>query len=432
MTNRLILRNATVIDPSQGINERLDLLVEDGRVAALEANLGRVETALERDATGLVLAPGFIELHSHMREPGGEGSETIATGTRAAAAGGYTTLFCMPNTNPTCDTVTGVDFVLSRAATTGTGVRVLPVAAITRDLKSEDLVDFGALTEAGAGAFSDDGRPVHSTSVMRRALEYLAMIGMPIFDHCEDLALTGEGVMNEGVVSLRLGLKGIPRISESTIVQRDIALAAHAHAHIHICHVSTRESVEAIREGKRSGVHVTAEASPHHLLLTEGAVGDYDTHAKMKPPLCTEIDRQALVDALEDGTLDCVATDHAPHSPLLKARLFDEAPFGIIGMETAFPVLYTNFVATGRWTLDFLVERMSTAPARIMGKTGWGTLRTGAQADFTLIDTGADYVFTEKHIHSKSRNCPWIGTRMKARIAGTYVAGREIFAGQKG
>jgi dihydroorotase len=372
-----------------------------------------------------VLAPGFIELHSHLREPGGEGSETIETGTRAAAAGGYTTVFCMPNTTPVCDTVTGVDFVLSRAATVGC-VRVVPVAAVTRDMASDSLSNFGALAEAGAGAFSDDGRPVLSAAMMRRALEYVRMLNMPIFDHCEDMSLTGEGVMNEGSVSVRLGLKGIPRISESTIVARDIALAAAARSHIHICHVSARESVEAIRDGKRNGVHVTAEASPHHLLLTDEAVVGYNTNAKMKPPLCEEEDRQALIDALEDGTIDCIATDHAPHSPMLKERLFDDAPFGIIGMESAFPVLYTNFVATGRWTLDFLIDKMTSAPAAIVSKPHWGTLRPGAQADFTLIDTRTPYTFTENNIRSKSRNCPWLGTEMKARIVATYVKGRVV------
>jgi dihydroorotase len=420
MTKKVI-RSATIVDPSQGIHEQLDLLIGDGQVLEIGRSLKVGDDTKTFDATGYYLCPGFIELHSHLREPGGEGSETIESGSLAAAKGGYTTVYCMPNTTPVCDSVTGVNFVLSRAAAVG-HVKVIPVSAVTTGMGGGDLVNFGTLAEAGAGAFSDDGLPVLNAGVMRRALQYCSMLGMPIFDHCEDMDLTGVGVMNEGRVSMELGLKGIPRISESTIVARDIALAASAKAHLHICHVSARESVQAIREAKRSGINITAEASPHHLLLTDDAVRSYNTHAKMKPPLCEEEDRQALIAALQDGTIDCVATDHAPHGALKKECLFDDAAFGIIGMETAFPVLYTEFVATGKWTLDFLVEKMTLAPAQIMNKP-WGTLKKGALADFNLIKLDEPYTFTHDHLGSKSRNCPWIGTEMKAAIAATFVEG---------
>lgn len=422
---KILVREATLVDPSQGLHGRMDLLVEDGLVADIQKSIPEAAADQVIDARGLTLTPGLIDIHTHLREPGGEGAETIASGSAAAAAGGFTTIYCMPNTNPVCDTETGVHYVVSRAAAVGT-VRVVPVACITRGMAGEEMANLGKLMAAGAGAFSDDGRPVMNSEIMRRALEYTRLLGVPIMEHCEDMALTGEGVMHEGVVSLKLGLKGIPRVSESVMVMRNIALAAATGGHIHICHVSARESVEAIREGKRNGVRVTAEVSPHHLTMTDEAVIGYDTNAKMKPPLNAEEDRQSLIAALEDGTLDCIATDHAPHSAGAKESVFDMAPFGIIGMETAFPVLYTQFVATGKWSLEFLIERMALAPARIVNKS-WGTLKRGEQADFALMELDTPFVFGRQHLRSKSVNCPWLGQTMKARIAATFVAGRMVF-----
>ncbi|MEQ8820612.1 MAG: dihydroorotase [Sumerlaeia bacterium] len=422
---RILIHNGIVADPSQGLHDRLDLLIEDGRIAEVAKDIPRDRADRLIDAQGFTISPGFIDLHTHLREPGGEGSETIETGSRAAAAGGFTTIYCMPNTNPVCDTRTGVQFVVSRAETSGI-IRVIPVASVTRGQKGEELAEFGALLETGAGAFSDDGHPVMNANIMRRALACTRMLGVPIFDHAEDMDLTGAGVMHEGPVSLRLGLPGIPRISESTIVARDIALADETGGHIHICHVSARESVEAIREGKRNGIRVTAEVSPHHLTMTDEAVIGYNTHAKMKPPLNAEEDRQALIAALEDGTIDCVATDHAPHAATTKLNVFDGAPYGIIGMETAFPVLYTDFVATGQWSLEFLIEKMALAPARIMEQP-WGTLRPGSLADLTLLDLNCEYTFEERHLRSKSSNCPWLGKTMKARIAATLLGGEIVF-----
>ncbi len=422
---KVLISGGTVVDPSQGLNGKHDVLIEGGRVMDIQRTIPRGAADRVIEAEGLLVAPGFIDIHTHLREPGGGGAETIESGSAAAAAGGFTTIMCMPNTNPVCDTETGVQYVVSRAASVG-GINVIPVACITRGMKGEEITNFGKLLNAGAGAFSDDGRPVMNAEIMRRALEYTRMLGVPIFEHCEDMNLSSNGVMNEGRTSIRLGLKGIPRTSESTMVARNAALAAATGGHIHICHVSTRESVEAIREARRNGVHITAEVSPHHLTMTEEAVIGYDTNAKMKPPLCEAEDRDALIAALVDGTLDCIATDHAPHSANSKENVFDAAPFGIIGMETSFPLLYTEFVATRRWSLEFLIEKMTTGPASVMGAK-WGSLRAGSDADVTLIRLGEEYEFTRRHLRSRSVNCPWLGTRMKARVAATLSRGREAF-----
>lgn len=421
---RLLVVDALVVDPSQGLSGRYDVLVEDGRIAAIDRRIKATEDMETIPAKGLVMAPGFIDLHTHLREPGSETAETIESGTRAAARGGFTTIYCMPNTNPVCDSATGVQYILSRAAAVGC-VRVVPIAAITRGLEGKSLTNFGLLLDRGAGAFSDGALGIMNAEVMRRALEYTRMLNVPVFEHCEDLDLSGDGVMHEGPVSVRLGLKGIPRTSESIMVSRNVALAAMTGGHIHICHVSTRESVEAIREAKRNGVRVTAEVDPHHLILTDEAVAGYNTNAKVKPPLCAEEDRLALVQALEDGTIDCITSSHAPHSNSAKDNVFDHAPFGVIGMESAFPVLYSEFVAKGRWSIDFLVEKLTASPARVMSKP-WGHLQPGAQADFVLIETGTEYTFEKEDLASRSANCPFIGRKVSARIAATFVAGRAV------
>jgi len=448
----LLFRSATVIDPSLKLNARRDVFVRDGRVTSIESSSQAATAGNTRviDCDGLLLAPGFIDLHVHLREPGNDAAETIATGSLAAARGGFTTVFCMPNTNPVCDSPVIVRYMLDRAREEGCGVRVLPVAAVTRGQTGEVMNDFSALWAKGrrCGAFSDDGRPVADAGVMRRAMMAIAELkrgeggadgrGAVIFDHCEDMSLTGDGVMHEGRVSLRLGLKGIPRSSEATIVARDAALALETGCRLHICHVSNRDSVEAIRHYKSRGAPITAEVTPHHLLFTDELVaqgapgrGPFDTHAKMKPPLCGEEDRQALIAALEDGTIDCIATDHAPHTPASKDTVFDAAPFGIIGMETAFPALYTGFVTSGRWTAEFLIDRLACAPARVMRpasgspdpRVSPGTISPGAFADLVLIDPAASGLFTEADLGSRSRNCPWLGVPLKSRIVATLVAG---------
>lgn len=432
---KTLITNARVIDPSQGLDVPRHVLINGDKIEALLAPSDPVPAADHTiDAKGRVLAPGFIELHSHLREPGGESSETIHTGTRAAALGGYTTVYCMPNTTPVCDSPITVKYILDRARD-ASPIQVVPCAAVTTGQQGELLTDFAALREAGAGALSDDGRPVISSDLMRRAMEHAASLGIVIFDHAEDMSLTGEGVMHEGAVALRLGLKGIPRASEAACVARDCLLSLLTGCRLHICHVSNIESVEAIRHFKKRGAPVTAEVSPHHLALTDELVSSgkggqysYNTHAKMKPPLCEDVDRQALIEALEDGTIDCIATDHAPHSPASKATTFEVAPFGIIGMETAFPVLHRDFVKSGKWTVPFLIDKMACAPARVMGNAREtrtrGTLKPGSTADLVLIRESQPYTFTDKHLGSKSRNCPWLGEKFHAEIAATMAQGK--------
>ncbi|MDX2115916.1 MAG: dihydroorotase [Planctomycetota bacterium] len=425
----VLIKGGTVVDPSQGLHARRDVLISQGRIDAIADAISPQRSARVIDASGLIVAPGFVELHCHLREPGGSASETIESGSAAAAAGGYTTVFPMPNTNPVCDSPVVVKFLLGRAAEVRRA-RVVPIAAVTREQKGEQLADLGTLKAAGAGAFSDDGRPIMNAMIMRRALTYARMLGTPIFDHCEDLNLTADGVMHEGSVSLRLGLRGIPRSSEASMVARDCGLSHETGGHLHVCHVSNRDSIAAIRFWKDRGAPVTAEVSPHHLTLTDDAIaqGDgYDTSAKMKPPLCCEDDRRLLVEALEDGTIDCIATDHAPHAPATKDTLFNDAPFGIIGFESAFSVLYTAFVAPGRWRLDFLIEKMTSAPAKLMGAE-WGTLKPGAAADLTLLEVGVERPFDLSSIRSRSRNSPWLGKAMLARPVGTLLEGNETFA----
>jgi len=447
----ILIRGATLIDPSQGIHKVADILVSNGRIAAVGSELKSEVGSEVVDAAGLVACPAFADIHVHLREPGGETSETIATGCAAAARGGFGRVWCMPNTSPTIDSTLVTRYIQDRAAEhagrggIGSGVRVHPVACISKGMRSEELTDFGALWESGAGAFSDDGLPVANAGMMRRAMQALADLppnqwgGKPIvLDHCEDLSLTGAGVMHEGSVSADLGLSGIPRSSEAVGIARDCALSLETGCRLHICHVSTRDSVEVIRFFKGRGAPVTAEVSPHHLLFTDervrhtGQPGLGDTHAKMKPPLCDESDRTALIAALEDGTIDCIATDHAPHHPASKQRPFEDAPFGIVGLETAFCSLHTGFVVSGRWSLDFLIEKLTVSPAKVMGWDCFGSLRVGASADLVLIDPKAEWVFGEADLGSKSRNCPWLGSKMTGRIVSTIIGGEVAFAAPTG
>ncbi len=422
MGDALLIRGGTVLDPSQEINEPRDVLIRDGLIEAVEKDIGPERAARTLDASGLTVTPGFVDIHTHLREPGGEASESVASGTRAAAAGGFTTVFCMPNTTPVCDSPLVVRSIIDRAREAG-HARVLPVASVTTGMAGERLNDYRILLDAGAGAFSDDGLPVENAAMMRRAMQAIVHLGVPIMDHCEDMSLTGPGVIHDGPVAARLGLPGIPRLSESLLVARDCALALETGAHLHVCHVSNVESVEAIRHFKARGANVTAEVSPHHLVLTDEAVEAFDVHAKMKPPLCEESDRQVLIEALEDGTLDIIATDHAPHAPGRKETLIDQSPFGILGFESAFPVLYREFVAAGRWSLEFLISRMTHRPAAIVGGE-WGTLRPGRPADIALLSLGRPWTYERSW--SRSRNSPWLGETFDAGVAATVFGGQVV------
>lgn len=416
------LKGGRVIDPANKRDEIADLWLVDGKVAHGAPARPADHTY---DVSGKVVAPGFIDMHVHLREPGREDKETIATGTRAAAAGGFTSILPMPNTAPVIDSTTGIKFILTRSQTDAV-VNVFPVGAITRGEKGEELTEFGDLIQAGAVALTDDGRPIMNNQVMRRALEYSRTFGILLLDHCEDLHLGEGGVMRESDLSVRLGLRGWPSVAESIQVARDIDLAEFTGGRIHICHMSTRASVTYIRQAKARGVKVSGEATPHHLALTVDAVATYDTHAKCNPPLGTEDDRQALIEGLLDGTIDTIATDHAPHTEIEKDYMFTEAPNGVIGMETAFAALNTTLVKPGLIGMAQLIEKITINPARLLDLHK-GTLTAGADADVVVLDPEAVWTVNPEEFQSKSRNCPWNGKQLVGRPWATFVGGKLIY-----
>ncbi len=422
---RLLIKGGRVLDPGK-IDETVDILVEDGRIAKLGKKLRAAKKAPDTrviDASGLVVVPGLIDLHVHLREPGHEYKETIETGCLAAAAGGFTAVCTMPNTHPVNDNRQITEFILEQAEK-ACGVRVYPVAAVSTGLAGEALTEFSDLKEGGAVAVTDDGRPVASGLLMRRALEYAKGFGLFVISHCEELSLSRGGAMNEGETATRMGLPGIPNAAESVMVQRDLDLCGLTGGRLHIAHVSTREAVAAIRKAKAAGIPVTAETAPHYFTLTDAAVKNYDTRAKMNPPLRTEKDRQAVVEGLSDGTLDAVATDHAPHSSIEKDVEFDQAAFGIIGLETALP-LSLKLVETGALSLPALIEKMSTNPAKILGIDN--RIKTGNPADLTLVDLDRSFTVDANRFFSKSRNTPFNGWELKGKAAATIVGGKVIF-----
>ncbi|MXW66002.1 MAG: dihydroorotase [Gemmatimonadales bacterium] len=412
------------------MDEVRDVLVRDGRIEAVARGVAGPEGIPRIEARGLVVAPGLIDVHVHLREPGAEHKETIRTGARSAAAGGFTTIWAMPNTDPPLDDPAAVGFVREEArrwARKGEGgARVSPVAAASLGLAGRQMTEIGGLVEAGAVAVTDDGHPIHDPALMRRLLEYTQSFGIPVLQHAEDMALSAGGVMNEGAVATALGLRGIPNASEATVVARDIYLAELTGGHVHVQHVSTREAVELIRLARERGVRVSGEASPHHMALTEEAVRGYRTEAKMNPPLRSEADRLAVRQGLIDGVLECVATDHAPHHYEEKEREFDDAPFGIVGLETALAVCIGELVTPGDLPLFDLIERMSTAPARLMGIEG-GTLRAGSRADLVLFDPEEAWTVDPANFHSKSRNTPFGGWEVTGRVKRTIVGGETRY-----
>ncbi len=423
----LLLRGGRVLDPSQQLDETGDVLLSNGVVEAV-GRLGDVRrdgNELETiDCAGRVVSPGFVDVHCHLREPGREEVETIASGARAAAAGGFTAVCAMPNTDPVTDNQAAVGFILSQARRAA-AARVYPIGAISIGEKGETLAEFGEMVGAGAVAVSDDGKPVVSAQLMRTALEYARTFGIPVADHCEEPTLAAGGAMNEGLTSARLGLRGIPAEAEEIMAIRDMLLARLTGGHIHLCHMSTRGSVDLIRWGKERGINVTAEVCPHHLSLTEEAVEGYDTNAKMNPPLRTRADVEALQAAVKDGTIDVIATDHAPHHYDEKEREFADAPNGIVGLETALAVNLTWLVHSGIIELPLLVERMSCAPARLFKLPG-GTLRKGGIADVTVFDPDATWTVDPARFASKGRNTPYAGQELRGLVDLTVVDGRVI------
>jgi dihydroorotase len=423
----ILLSGGRILDPSQQLDTTGDVLLSNGVVEAV-GRLGEVRrdgNELETiDCAGRVISPGFVDVHCHLREPGREEVETIATGARAAAAGGFTAVCAMPNTDPVTDNQAAVGFILSQARRAAAS-RVYPIGAISIGEKGETLAEFGEMVGAGAVAVSDDGKPVVSAQLMRTALEYARTFGIPVADHCEEPTLAAGGAMNEGITSARLGLRGIPAEAEEIMAIRDMLLARLTGGHIHLCHMSTRGSVDLIRWGKERGINVTAEVCPHHLSLTEEAVEGYDTNAKMNPPLRTAADVEALQAAVKDGTIDVIATDHAPHHYDEKEREFADAPNGIIGLETALAVNLTWLVHSGIIGLPLLVERMSCAPARLFKLPG-GTLRKGAIADVTVFDPDAVWTVDPTRFASKGRNTPYAGRELRGLVELTVVDGRVI------
>ena len=440
MAETIAVRGGRVIDPASGHDAVADVLLRDGRIAALGPDAGQGASNVI-DASGLVVSPGFVDIHCHLREPGFEHKETIESGTLAAARGGFTTVCAMPNTEPAIDSAATVRYVLQAAAAAG-NARVLPIGAVSKARKGEQLAELAELAEAGAIAFSDDGDPVWDAHLMRRALEYARMLGLPVIDHCEDKSLVAGGVMHEGWVSARLGLRGAPAAGEESMVARDIALAQATGGHVHLAHLSAAGSIELLRAARDRGLPVTAEVTPHHLALTDAAVlGDpqdeaglaYDSNAKVNPPLRGETDREACVQALADGVIDCVATDHAPHATEDKLCEFDHAAFGISGLETAL-ALCLSLVHDGRITLPQLIERLTVAPVRALGFAlhveGLGMLAIGAPADVTLFDPDAEWVVDPLQFASKGRNTPLAGRTLRGRVVATVYAGRVVHDGR--
>jgi dihydroorotase len=415
----LLITGARVIDPSQELDATLDILIEGGSVARVDKKL-KAEGVETIDAKGLIATPGFIDLHTHLREPGQEHKETIATGTRAAVAGGFTAVCAMANTVPPNDERAVTEMVLAEARRNG-WCRVYPIGAVSKGLKGEEMAELADLRAAGCVAASDDGKPVYNAQLMRRALEYSAMLGMPIVAHEEDANLNEGGVMHEGYYSTLLGMRGIPAASEETMVARDVILARLTGAHVHIAHLSTAGAVEAVRRARAEGVKVTCEVTPHHIALTDEAVQSFSTNLKMNPPLRSENHRLALLDGIADGTVDAIATDHAPHHFDEKNVEFDLAPMGIIGLETAFAVCYQQLVQSKVIELPRLIELLTSGPAGVFNLPG-GTLRPGALGDVTLIDLDATHRI-ERPFHSKASNTPFLGVTLKGRIVTTIVGG---------
>ena len=423
----LLIKNGRVIDPSQGLDGTLDVLVENGVIKEVGANLKAPAGVEIIDAMGKYVVPGLVDMHVHLRDPGLEYKEDIVSGTRAAAAGGFTSVCCMPNTKPVIDNKAVATYIINKARTEGFA-NVFPVGSITYGMNGERMSEMGELKEAGCVAVSDDGKPVVNSELMRRALEYARGMGILVISHAEDLALVGEGTMNEGFTSTELGLKGIPRVAEDIATAREVLLAEYTNSRVHIAHVSTRGAIAAIREAKARGVKVTCETAPHYFTLTDDAVRGYNTNAKMNPPLREADDVAAVKEGLKDGTIDAIATDHAPHHPDEKDVEFNVALNGIIGLETSLP-LSLALVADGVLTLNQLIEKMSVNPSKIIGIER-GNLKPGAVADITVIDPVKEWQVTESGLASKSRNSPWLGERMRGAAACTILGGRLVFGGR--
>lgn len=433
-TASMTVRNGRVIDPSSGFDQIADVLIEDGKIKSITPTSGKPASgpvgSNDIDAAGKLVCPGLIDIHVHLREPGNEDEETIATGSAAAVAGGFTSIACMPNTQPAIDNEAMVEFVLRQAARSGL-CNVYPIGAITKARGGKELAEMGHMIRAGAVAFTDDGCGVANANTMLRAMQYAKMFNRPLIQHCEDPDLASGGCMNAGVTATRLGLPGITPLAEEVMLQRDILLAENTGAAYHAAHISTAGAVRMIREAKKRGVRVTAEVCPHHLLLTDDLIASYDTNYKMNPPLRTKADVEACIEGVVDGTIDCLVTDHAPHGADEKSFDFQSAPFGIIGMETALPTLVQALVTSKRIGWPELIAKMTVNPARLLGLPG-GSLAVGVAADVTIIDPDAEWTIDPTAFYSRSRNTPFTGWNVRGRVLQTIVGGRVMYSAESG
>ena len=419
-----LLKGARVIDPGQDLDSTKDVLIVDGCIADVKEKI-EISDAEVTDLSGMIVTPGLIDMHAHFREPGYEYKEDIESGSRSAAAGGFTAVACMPNTKPPIDNAALVEFVKSRASKAGK-IKILPIGCVSKGQEGKEITEMGDMAQAGAVAFSDDGKPVADSSLMRKAMVYASMFDRVIIDHCEDPALFEDGQINEGRVSTLLGLAGIPVAAEEIMVARNILLAREMGTAVHIAHISTKGSVELIRKAKSKGVRVTCEVTPHHLTLTEEAVMGYDTNAKVNPPLRTQEDLKALLEGLKDGTIDAIATDHAPHHFDEKDLEFDKAAFGLVGLETALGLVLTKIVREGGLSLDTAVKKMTSGPAGVLG-LDLGTLKIGTPADITVIDPNLVWTVDKDKFSSKGRNTPFNGWELKGKAVMTIVDGKTVY-----
>jgi dihydroorotase len=428
----LLIKNGRLIDPAVQTDKVCDILIENGIIKEISPVIKPDSSFEIIDASGLVVSPGFIDIHVHLREPGQEHKEDIETGSRAAAHGGFTSIVCMPNTSPVNDNIKVTSHIINRAKAVGL-VNIFPVAAISKNLESQELTDMAALVKAGVKGFSDDGHCVMSEALFKLALEKAKTLQVPIMEHPEDHSISQDGQVNEGAISMKCGLKGIPAAAEDVIINRDIRLQEEVGSFLHLTHISTEGAVQLIADAKKRGIHVTADATPHHLLLDETLIlkdGSCDSNYKMKPPLRTGNDRLALVKGLQTGVIDCIATDHAPHSSEEKAGDFEKAPFGVIGMETAFSVIYDRLVRTGITDLKRLIELFSTNPAKIFNLQGRGVVKPCFTADLTLLNLEQPFIIKADDFQSKSSNCPFIGWEGKGVVEYTIVDGKVVYRRQ--
>lgn len=427
-TQNLLLKNARVVDPGAGRDGHFDVLIADGRIARIGKDIPAGDARVVEVPAGWVVTPGLLDIHVHLREPGQEHKETIATGTRSAVVGGFTGVACMPNTDPVNDSASVTQFILKRAAEANLA-RVYPIGAVSVGQKGDQMTEMGDLRAAGCVAFTDDGHPVRTALLMRRALEYASMFDMPIIEHCEDPSLKGDGVAHEGAVAAMLGLRGIPGVAESIMAERDISLAEMTGGRVHIAHMSARQTLRAVRDGKSRGVKVTCEVAPHHFTLTDAALAQgagYDTNLKMNPPLREEVDRLAMIEGFRDGSIDIISTDHAPHHADEKALEFDRAPFGIVGLETCVPICLDRLLHGGVVSLPRLVALLTCNPASLLKLPG-GTLKEGEPADITILSPDTEVTIRTADLVSKSKNSPFDGWTFRGAVAATIVGGRVLY-----